>query len=80
MSALSISSKGFNIILNCNPCDITLILAIHLWSGNTDLQYVIDEVTTVMYVCNYMTKGEKAMGEMLKRVPKECKDDDIRTK
>ena len=26
-----------------------------------------------------MTKGEKAMGETLKRVAKECKDDDIRT-
>ena len=26
-----------------------------------------------------MTKGEKAMGETLKRVAKECKDDGIRT-
>ena len=26
-----------------------------------------------------MTKGEKAMGETLKRVAKECKDDDVRT-
>ena len=28
-----------------------------------------------MYVCSYMTKGEKVMGEMLKRVAKECRDD-----
>ena len=83
MSALSVSSKGFNIILKCDPCDIYInpsnryILC--LWRGNIDLQYVIDEVATVMYVCNYMTKGEKAMGETLKRVGKECKDDDIRT-
>ena len=83
MSALSVSSKGFNIILKHDPCDIYInpsnryILC--LWRGNTDLQYVIDEVATVMYVCNYMTKGEKVMGETLKRVPKECKDDDIIT-
>ena len=83
MSALSISSKGFNIILKCDPCDIYInpsnryILC--LWRGNTDLQYVINEVATVMYVCNYMTKEEKAMGETLKKVVKECKDDNIRT-
>ena len=65
MSALSVSSKGFNIILKCDPCDIYInpnnryILC--LWRGNTDLQYVIDEVATGMYVCNYMTKGEKSM-------------------
>ena len=33
----------------------------------------------VMYVCSYITKGEKAMGETLKRVSQECKNDDIRT-
>ena len=38
-----------------------------------------NEVTTVMYVCSYMTKGEKAMGETLKRVTKECRNDDMRT-
>ena len=32
-----------------------------------------------MYVCNYMTKGEKAMGETLKRAAKECHNDDIHT-
>ena len=36
--------------------------------GNVDLQHVIDEIATIMYVCSYMTKGEKAMGETLKRV------------
>ena len=44
-----------------------------------DLQLVIDEVTAVMYVCSYMTKAEKAMGETLKRAAKECRDDDIQT-
>ena len=83
MSALSVSSKGFNIVLKCDPCDIYINPSnrniLQLWCGNTDLQYVIDEVATVMYMCNYMTKGEKAIGETLKRVAKQCKDDDIRT-
>ena len=44
-----------------------------------DLQMVIDDVAAVMYMCSYMTKGEKVMGETLNRVVKECKDDDIQT-
>ena len=32
-----------------------------------------------MYVCSYMMKSEKAMGEALKRVAKECQNDDIQT-
>ena len=43
------------------------------------MQYVINEIATVKYVCNYMTKGEKGMGETLKRVAKECQKDAIRT-
>ena len=44
-----------------------------------DLQLVIDEIAAIMYICSYMTKGEKAMEETLKQVAKECKHDDIRT-
>ena len=35
-----------------------------------DLQPVIDEVAAVMYVCSYVIKGEKAMGETLKKCSK----------
>ena len=49
-----------------------------LWRGNVDLQYVINEIATVKYVCSYMTKGEKGMGETLKRVAKECQNYSIR--
>ena len=44
-----------------------------------DLQPVVDEVGAVMYVCSYVTKGEKAMGEKLRHVAKECKGEDIWT-
>ena len=29
------------------------------WGGNMDIQPVIDDVAAVMYVCSYVTKGEK---------------------
>ena len=44
-----------------------------------DLQYVINEIATEKYVCSYMTKCEKGMGETLKRVAKECGNDSIQT-
>ena len=81
--ALKVSHKGTNIILKCNvedvftnACNIDILSP---WGGNMDLQPVVDDVGAVMYVCNYMTKGEKFMGETLKRVLKECKNDDIHT-
>ena len=76
IDALKISQKGPNVILEQNPQDIFINACNHnilsLWGGNVDLQYVINEIATVKYVCSYMTKGEKAMGETLKRVAKEC--------
>ena len=59
-----------------NACNQDIL---HLWRGNIDLQYVEDEYSTIMYVCSYMMKSEKAMGEALKRVAKECQNDDIWT-
>ena len=50
-----------------------------LWGGNVDLQDVINEIATVKYVCRYVMKGEKGMGETLKRVAKECQNDSIQT-
>ena len=44
-----------------------------------DLQYVINEIATVKYVCSYMTKGEKGMDETLKRLAKECQNYSIQT-
>ena len=83
IEALQISQKGHRIILQQNPCDIFINECnqdiLHLWRGNIDLQYVEDEYSTIMYVCSYMMKSEKAMGEALKTVAKECQNDDIWT-
>ena len=83
MDALKISQKGPNVILRRNIQDVFInacnLKGLHLWGGNTDLQNVLNEIAAVMYVCSYMTKGKKAMGETLKRVAKECYNDDIHT-
>ena len=72
MNALKVSHQGLTITLKWNPCDTHINLCnmdiLWLWGGNVDLQHVTDEIATVMYVCNYVAKGEKAMGETLKRV------------
>ena len=79
--ALQMSMKGTTLILKCSIQDAFInrvnIDILNLWGGNMDLQMVIDDVVAVMCVCSYMMKGEKVMGEMLKRVAKECGDDDI---
>ena len=80
--SIKIASKGPSIILHRNPCDINInscnIDILRLCGANIDLQYVVNEVATVMYVCSYMTKDKKAMGETLKRVARECMRDDMR--
>ena len=69
MDALQISQRGPNVILKQNPQDVFINACnkdiLSLWRGNVDLQYVINEIATVKYVCSYMTKGEKGMGETL---------------
>ena len=83
MDALQISQRGPNVILKQKPQDVFINACnndiLSLWRGNVDLQYVINEIATVKYVCSYMTKGEKGMGETLKKVAKECQNDAIRT-
>ena len=83
MDALKISQRGPKVILKWNPQDVFINACNHdilsLWRGNVDLQYVINEIATVKYAFSYMTKGEKGMGETLKRVAKECQNDAIQT-
>ena len=76
IDALKISKRGPNIILQQNSQDVFINACNHdilsLWGGNVDLQYVINEIATVKYVCRYMMEDEKGMDEILKRVAKEC--------
>ena len=74
MEALQILHKGPNIILKRNPQDVFINACnqdiLSLWRGNVDLQYVINEIATVKYVCSYMTKGKKGMGGNIKKSSK----------
>ena len=83
MEALQISQRGPNIILKLNQQDVFINAfnkdILSLWRGSVDLHYVINEIATVKYGCSYMTKGEKGMGETLKRVAKDWQNDAIRT-
>ena len=53
---LQTSHRGPNVILKQNPQDVFLNACnqdiLYLWGGNIDLQLVINENATVMYVCN----------------------------
>ena len=76
MDALKISQRGSNVILKQIPQDAFINACnqdiLSSWRGNVNLKYVINEIATVKYVCSYMTKGEKGMGETVKRVAKDC--------
>ena len=75
------SHRGQSIVLCCDPTDVYTngfnhdIL--HLWGANIDLQFVLDEYSTVIYICSCMMKSEKAMGEVLKNVARECQSEPI---
>ena len=57
-----------------NGCNDDIL---HLWGANIDFQYVLDEYSTIMYVCSHMMKSEKAMGEVLKSVAQDCRHEPI---
>ena len=81
IESLKVGSRGKTIILKRNPPDILTngcnVDIVKLWKGNIDFQFVVDEYSTVMYICGYMMKSEKALGEHLKRVAKECQTDSV---
>ena len=81
MSAAKVTKHVHSVVLQRNPSDAYTNGCNHeilcLWGANVDFQFVLDEYSTVMYVCLYMMKSEKAMGEVLKSVVKECKSDPI---
>ena len=81
IDALEISKRGPNVILQQTQQDVFINAWSHdilsLWRGNVNLQYLINEIATVKYICSYMMKGKKGMDRTLKRVAKECQNDAI---
>ena len=81
LDSLKVTHHGKSIVLKRSPSDVFTNGCnqeiLHIWCANIDFQYVLDGYSTVMYVVGYMMKSEKTMGELLKRVAKECQSEEI---
>ena len=44
-----------------------------VWQGNHDVQFVLDQYQCVAYICDYMTKSQKGMSDLLRAACKEAK-------
>ena len=81
-AALAVAKRGSTVILQRQPQDVCVNPfnpdILRNWGANMDLQYVVDEYSTVMYVCSYMMKSEKEMGEVLKSVSRECASEPVK--
>ena len=81
VEALKVSRKGNNVILKRDPRDVFTNGCNHdilrFWGANIDFQFVLNEYTCVVYITSYMMKAERAMGEVLTSVAKECRSDPI---
>ena len=42
-----------------------------------DIQFVVDAYACIMYVASYMLKTEKAMGQLLKQISQEVRDEEF---
>ena len=75
------TTRGNKVVLQRDPCECNInnynssvLLA---WQANMDVQYVMDAYACVMYVASYIMKHEKSMGELLKQVANEVRDEDL---
>jgi hypothetical protein len=79
-----IHSTNGNIIIcmDRNICDVRVNNYNHeilqMWKANMDIQFVQNAISAVMYVCSYMMKSEKEMGELLRQICREAKSKDIK--
>ena len=83
MEALNTSKRGNTVVLKRKPTEMNINnynpSILKAWKANMDIQYILDAYACVMYVTSYMMKSERAMGELLRHVSKECSGEDIRT-
>ena len=46
---------------------------LHVWKANHDIQYILDTYEVITYVCDYMTKSQKGMSDLLHHACEEAK-------
>ncbi len=80
--ALTIAHSGHHIVLKKTPQDCMInnynADVLKAWEANVDLQFCLDPYSVIVYLLSYMLKDENAMGDLLRRVSKEIKDEDIK--
>ena len=83
MEALHTLKRGNTVVLKRQPTEMNINnynpVILKAWKANMDIQYILDAYASVMYVTSCMMKSERAMGELLRHVSKECSGEDIRT-
>ena len=82
MNALKISQSGNTLVLKRNSNEMHINSynpdILRIWQANMDIQFILDAYACVMYVTSYMMKSERAMGDLLKQVSKECESESVR--
>ncbi len=82
MFALEVSTKASVVILKRKPneCNINNYNASIMLArqANMDIQYVLNAYACVMFVASYIMKSERSMGELLKNVAAEARNEDLK--
>ena len=47
------------------------------WKGNMDIQYILDPYSCIMYICSYITKAEKELGQLIKQAQEEARSGNV---
>ena len=50
------------------------------WQANHDIQLVLEAYSFVVYICDYMTKSNKGMNDLLAKACQEAKDGNVKLK
>ena len=81
LNALKISQTENTLVLKRNPNEMHINSynpdILHIWQANMDIKFILDAYACVMYVTSFMMKSERAMGDLLKQVSKECESESI---
>ena len=72
------------IFLQRRPCDTRINAYMkHLlgtWRANHDIQFVFDPYQCVTYICDYMTKSQKGMSELMQLATQEAREGNMELK
>ena len=67
---------------NCKETRVNAYMKnlLHVWQANHDVQYVLDAYQCITYICDYMTKSQKGMSQLMANACDEAKDGNMSLK